>query len=109
MQLINALTAASVGVGLATVGTFRVPAEPARAETDRALLRLAVAAAGACAWALWQSQAFATMLPFVVATLLLGGADALDAHVVGGAGETCRLPAPGQPSSSSSPSRGSRR
>lgn len=109
MQLINALTAASVGVGLATVGAFRVPAEPARTETDRALLRLAVAAAAACAWALWQDQAFATMLPFVVATLLLGGGDAHGVcHAVDG--RNARGPRSSPPDhSSSSPSRGSRR
>jgi hypothetical protein len=83
-----------VGVGLATVGTFRVPAEPARTETDRALLRLALAAAGACAWALWRDQTVATMLPFAAATLLLGG------------GAARRQPSS---SPSSSPSRGSSR
>lgn len=66
------LTSAAVGAGCAAAGVYAVPALPARAEMDRALLRTGVAAAAACAWGLWRGQAPVTLLSFAAATLLLG-------------------------------------
>jgi hypothetical protein len=81
MYSISAMTAASIGVALATVGAHIVPPEPTREESDRALLRAAAVTACACAWALWRDQALATMLPYAVATLLLGNRRARAAAV----------------------------
>ena len=72
MHCLSTMTAASIGVAIATVGVHAVPPEPTREQSDRALLLAAVVTACACAWALWRDQLVATMLPYAAATLLLG-------------------------------------
>lgn len=71
MHSLSTMTAASIGVTLATIGAHIVPPEPPREETDRALLRAAAVTACACIWALWRDQLVATMFPYAAATLLL--------------------------------------
>lgn len=71
MHSLSALTAASIGVALATVGAHIVPPEPTREQSARALLHAAAVTACACAWALWRDQTIATLLPYAAATLLL--------------------------------------
>lgn len=71
MHSLSALTAASIGVALATVGAHIVPPEPTREQSARALLRAAAVTACACAWALWRDQTIATLLPYAAAALLL--------------------------------------
>jgi hypothetical protein len=66
------VASAAVGAACAAAGVYAVPPIPERAELDRALLRMGVATAAACAWALWLDRVIATLAPFVAATFLLG-------------------------------------
>lgn len=73
MYWLSTMTAASVGVALATVGGHIVPPEPTREQSDRALMCAAVVTACACGWALWRDQLAATIFPYAAAVLLLSG------------------------------------
>jgi hypothetical protein len=71
MHSLSTMTAASIGVALATIGAHVVPPEPTREQSARALLCAAAVTACACAWALWRDQLGATMVPYAAGILLL--------------------------------------